>query len=91
MVFQAPTSVVNETVSVPVGSNINTKKVTAVNADNTMSDVSWWSPVHKNQVKENFDSSGNLVTINDPHNHIDRGYEDIVGKLTKLGADIKRV
>ncbi len=29
--------------------------------------------------------------IHDPHNHIDRGYEDIVGKLTKLGADIKRI
>ncbi|HEY4518131.1 MAG TPA: UDP-N-acetylglucosamine 1-carboxyvinyltransferase [Candidatus Paceibacterota bacterium] len=30
-------------------------------------------------------------TINDPQGHIDRGYEDIVGKLTKLGADIKRI
>jgi len=29
--------------------------------------------------------------IHDPLDHIDRGYEDIVGKLTKLGADIKRV
>lgn len=29
--------------------------------------------------------------IHDPHNHIDRGYEDIVEKLTKLGADIKRI
>jgi UDP-N-acetylglucosamine 1-carboxyvinyltransferase len=23
--------------------------------------------------------------------HIDRGYEDLVGKLVRLGADIKRV
>jgi len=30
-------------------------------------------------------------TIHDPDNHIDRGYEDIVGKLKKLGADIKRI
>jgi UDP-N-acetylglucosamine 1-carboxyvinyltransferase len=29
-------------------------------------------------------------TIHDPHNHIDRGYEDIVGKLRRLGADIRR-
>lgn len=29
--------------------------------------------------------------ISDPKGHIDRGYEDIVGKLTKLGADIKRI
>ncbi len=29
--------------------------------------------------------------IHDPHDHIDRGYEDIVGKLTKLGADITRI
>jgi len=29
--------------------------------------------------------------IHDPQNHIDRGYEDIVGKLTKLGADIRRI
>ncbi|MEW6610358.1 MAG: UDP-N-acetylglucosamine 1-carboxyvinyltransferase [Patescibacteria group bacterium] len=29
--------------------------------------------------------------IHDPQNHIDRGYEDIVGKLTRLGADIKRI
>ncbi len=29
--------------------------------------------------------------IHDPHNHIDRGYENIVEKLTNLGADIKRV
>src|SRR3989344_3955342 len=30
-------------------------------------------------------------TIHDPDNHIDRGYEDIVGKLKKLGADIERI
>ena len=29
--------------------------------------------------------------IHDPDNHIERGYEDIVGKLTKLGADIKKL
>jgi UDP-N-acetylglucosamine 1-carboxyvinyltransferase len=29
--------------------------------------------------------------INDPQNHIDRGYENIVEKLTDLGADIKRL
>ena len=29
--------------------------------------------------------------INDPANHIDRGYENIVEKLNDLGADIKRV
>ncbi len=29
--------------------------------------------------------------INDPSNHIDRGYENIVEKLNNLGADIKRV
>jgi UDP-N-acetylglucosamine 1-carboxyvinyltransferase len=29
--------------------------------------------------------------INDPSNHIDRGYENIVEKLNDLGADIKRV
>jgi len=29
--------------------------------------------------------------ISDPQNHIDRGYENIVEKLNKLGADIKRV
>lgn len=29
--------------------------------------------------------------INDPQNHIDRGYEDIIKKLTSLGADIKRI
>ncbi|OGI95210.1 hypothetical protein A2917_00975 [Candidatus Nomurabacteria bacterium RIFCSPLOWO2_01_FULL_42_17] len=29
--------------------------------------------------------------INDPQNHIDRGYENIVAKLTDLGADIKRI
>lgn len=53
MVFNAPnTAVTAETINVPAGSNINTKKVTAVNADNTMSDQSWWSPTHKNQAKE---------------------------------------
>ena len=30
-------------------------------------------------------------TISDPQNHIDRGYESIVEKLTSLGADIKRI
>ncbi len=29
--------------------------------------------------------------IHDPQNHIDRGYENIVEKLTDLGADIKRL
>lgn len=29
--------------------------------------------------------------INDPSNHIDRGYENIVEKLNSLGADIKRI
>jgi len=29
--------------------------------------------------------------IYDPQNHIDRGYENIVEKLTMIGADIKRV
>ena len=29
--------------------------------------------------------------INDPQNHIDRGYEHIVEKLTDLGADIERL
>ena len=29
--------------------------------------------------------------IRDPKDHIARGYEDIVGKLTKLGADIKKL
>ena len=29
--------------------------------------------------------------INDPQNHIDRGYENIVEKLTDLGANIKRL
>ncbi|MBI2610300.1 UDP-N-acetylglucosamine 1-carboxyvinyltransferase [Candidatus Giovannonibacteria bacterium] len=29
--------------------------------------------------------------INDPSNHIDRGYENIVEKLNGLGADIKRI
>ena len=29
--------------------------------------------------------------INDPQNHIDRGYENIVEKLTNLGADINRL
>jgi len=29
--------------------------------------------------------------INDPSNHIDRGYENIVEKLNALGADIKRI
>lgn len=29
--------------------------------------------------------------INDPANHIDRGYENIVEKLNALGADIKRI
>lgn len=29
--------------------------------------------------------------INDPSNHIDRGYENIVEKLNDLGADIKRI
>ena len=29
--------------------------------------------------------------INDPQNHIDRGYENIVEKLTDLRADIKRL
>lgn len=53
MVFSAPnTSVSAETINVPIGANINTKKVTAVNADNTMSDQSWWSPNHRNQAKE---------------------------------------
>jgi UDP-N-acetylglucosamine 1-carboxyvinyltransferase len=28
--------------------------------------------------------------IHDPQNHIDRGYEDLVSKLQKLGADIQR-
>lgn len=51
MVFNAPSTVANETISVPIGT-VNTKKVTTVNADNTMSDLSWWSPVHKNQAKE---------------------------------------
>lgn len=30
-------------------------------------------------------------TIHDPENHIDRGYENIVGKLRRLGADIRRM
>lgn len=51
MVFNAPSSVVNETVTTPIGT-VNAKKVTTVNADSTMSDLSWWSPTHKNQVKE---------------------------------------
>ena len=29
--------------------------------------------------------------INDPQNHIDRGYESIVEKLNALGADITRL
>lgn len=29
--------------------------------------------------------------IHDPDDHIDRGYEDIVGKMRKLGADITRM
>lgn len=29
--------------------------------------------------------------IDDPSNHIDRGYENIVDKLNELGADIKRI
>ena len=51
LVFNAPSTVVNETVSVPLGT-VNTKKVTSINADGSMSDISWWSPVHKNQVRE---------------------------------------
>ncbi|MBI3458744.1 UDP-N-acetylglucosamine 1-carboxyvinyltransferase [Candidatus Azambacteria bacterium] len=31
------------------------------------------------------------VIINDPQNHIDRGYDDLVLKLKKLGADITRL
>ena len=31
-----------------------------------------------------------LTTVDDIH-FIDRGYEDFLGKLQKLGADIKRV
>jgi len=38
-------------VTTPIGT-VNAKKVTTVNADNTMSDLSWWSAAHKNQVKE---------------------------------------
>ncbi|MET3960628.1 hypothetical protein ABIE44_000562 [Marmoricola sp. OAE513] len=53
MVFSAPnTAVTAETITVPIASNLNTKKVTAVNADNTMSDQSWWSVTHRNQAKE---------------------------------------
>lgn len=53
MVFSAPnTAVTAETISVPIASNINTKKVTAVNAEGTMSDQSWWSVAHRNQAKE---------------------------------------
>lgn len=35
-------------------------------------------------------ASGRSI-INDPSNHIDRGYENIVEKLNNLGADIKRI
>jgi len=35
-------------------------------------------------------ASGKSI-IDDPSNHIDRGYENIVDKLNELGADIKRV
>jgi hypothetical protein len=53
MVFNAPSSVVSENLtSVPIAGNIPTKKVTTVNADASMSDVSWWSPTYKNQAKE---------------------------------------
>jgi hypothetical protein len=53
MVFNAPTSVVSENLtSAPIAGNIATKKVTSINADSTMSDVSWWSPTYKNQAKE---------------------------------------
>ncbi|RNL65218.1 Ig-like domain repeat protein [Nocardioides marmoriginsengisoli] len=53
MVFNAPSNVTSETLTTaPISGNVNTKKVTSVNADNTMSDQSWWSPTYKNQVKE---------------------------------------
>lgn len=50
--FNAPSNVTAETISVPIASNLNTDKTTTVNADQSMSDLSWWSPAHKNQAKE---------------------------------------
>jgi len=50
--FYAPSVVTNETINVPIASNLNTKKVSTVTADGSMSDLSWWSPTHKNQAKE---------------------------------------
>lgn len=66
MEFDAPSIVANETVTVPIGANINTKKVTTVNADGSMQNISWWSPAHKNQVKELLvlPLDGGSVTLN---------------------------
>lgn len=50
--FDAPSVVTSEVITTPIASNVTTKKVTSVNADASMSDVSWWSPTYKNQLKE---------------------------------------
>lgn len=50
--FNAPSHVTNETISVPISGTVNTNKVTSVNADGSMSDLTWWAPAYKNQAKE---------------------------------------
>src|SRR5689334_19239345 len=50
--FNAPSTVTNETVNVPINASTATNKVTTVNADGSMSDLTWWAPQYKNQAKE---------------------------------------
>ena len=52
--------------------------------------------LHSHDVRAGMDmllaalSAKGTSVIRDPHGHIERGYEDIVGKLKRLGADITR-
>ncbi|MFL6108189.1 MAG: beta strand repeat-containing protein [Marmoricola sp.] len=50
--FNAPSTVSNETVNVPINAATATNKVTTVNSDGSMSDLTWWAPQYKNQAKE---------------------------------------
>jgi len=50
--FNAPSTVTNETVNVPINAATASNKVTTVNSDGSMSDLTWWAPQYKNQAKE---------------------------------------
>ncbi|HEX4191387.1 MAG TPA: Ig-like domain-containing protein [Marmoricola sp.] len=52
--LNAPANVTNETINVPIASNVATNKIstTSTTADGTTSDISWWSPTYKNDAEE---------------------------------------